>query len=62
MGYAITQQDTNIAYNVKKFIIDTEADLISIPRNNLAPGSEVLCLKPVKGYVLNTQKIWEEVF
>lgn len=62
MGYAVTQQDNDVAYNVKKFIIDTEADLASISPNNLAPGSEVLCLKPVKGYVLNTQLIWEEVF
>ena len=62
MGYAVTQQDNDVAYNVKKFIIDTEADLASISPNSLAPGSEVLCLKPVKGYILNTQLIWEEVF
>lgn len=62
MGYAVKQQDNEIAYNVKKFICDTEADVAAVPTNTCAPGSTLFCIETCKGYMLNTDLEWKEIF
>ena len=60
MSYTLYANDDNVAYGVKKFIVDTTADLAELP-TNVTPGSSVLVTKTSKLFVLNNEHKWDEL-
>lgn len=61
MAYYILDQAGQSAYNRKKIIVDTEADVETIPVSTLAPGSTVFVIDSSKTKMLNTKHKWVEV-
>lgn len=57
MGYSIYKQDSNISYNLKKFIADTPSDLSTIP-TTCAAGSTIFIISTSTKYMLNTRGEW----
>ena len=60
MSYTLYANDDNIAYGVKKFIVDTTADLAQLP-TNITPGSCALVIKTSTLYILSNEHNWEEL-
>ena len=60
MSYTLYANDDNIAYGVKKFIVNTTVDLAQLPKN-ITPGSSALVTKTSKIYVLNNEHEWDEL-
>lgn len=50
-----------IAYGVKEFVLDTEADLASIDVKPCTPGSTAFIIEGPKKYILNGSKEWKEI-
>lgn len=50
-----------IAYGVKHYNVDTEADREAIGTFNLTPGSTVFVIENSKHYMLNGSKKWIEI-
>ena len=60
MSYTLYANDDNIAYGVKKFIVDTTADLAQLPKN-ITPGSSALVIKTSTIYMLSNEHNWEKI-
>lgn len=60
MGYTrIKQQDHNNTYYTE-FVIDTVADLASLPTSprEVSPGSAAICIENSEVYMLTADKRW----
>ena len=56
MGYSITKNSNQIAYGIKKFIVDTPEDLTTLYGGS--PGSTAFCLSNSTEYIFNTKNKW----
>ena len=56
--YNLVQQRNQIAYGVKKFIVDGEADVEKIPTSTLAPGSSAFMPKTGDIYIYQPDNTW----
>lgn len=52
--YRLYANDDNIAYGIKKFIVDNDNDISELPTSG-TPGSSALVLSTSTIYILNTQ-------
>ena len=53
-------QDKNSGYGVVKLVLDTEADLATLP-THYTPGSRAIVLENAKIYMLSNEKKWTYV-
>lgn len=53
-------QDKNSGYGVVKLVVDTEADLATLP-THYTPGSRAIVLENAKIYMLSNEKKWTYV-
>ena len=56
--YNLVRQRNQIAYGVKKFIVDGEADVEKIPTSTLAPGSSAFMPKTGDIYIYQPDNTW----
>ena len=61
MAIFMDKQASRIDYNHREFIADTEADIVDLPTENIAPGSTCFVIKGSKVFMLNTEGEWKEV-
>ena len=57
--FTIYANSNQIAHGVKKYIVDTEAEIAEVPTTG-APGSIAFCIDSSKYYMLNNAKEWVE--
>lgn len=57
----IVEADGRPRPGVKKFMIDTAAELSSIDISNCTPGSIAVCIENSKTYMLSGSNVWVEV-
>lgn len=60
MAQNITANDNNIAYGVKKIMVDTKEELKELPYK-LAPGSKALDISTMDLYLLNNHNTWVKI-
>lgn len=60
MSYSIMKQNDNTSPYVTEFIVDTVADISSLP-TSVAPGSVCLIANSSQVYVLNNTNEWVEL-
>ena len=60
MAYKLTSTNGDIQYNINEYVIDTEADLESLPKN-CAMGSSALCLENGSVYIKDGKGKWVEI-
>ena len=60
MSYALYANDDNIAYGVKKFVVDKEEDIKELPIS-ITPGSSALILSSSTFYVLSNMHQWIKI-
>ena len=58
--YSLYANDDNITYGVKKFIIDTEANVEELP-TNVKPGSSALVLSNSSIWVFGFDEKWSKI-
>ena len=60
MAYKMISTNGQVQYNISEFVIDSSADLASLPKNS-AMGSSALCLSDGSVYVKDSNGEWKEV-
>lgn len=60
MAQNITANDNNIAYGVKKIMVDTKEELKELPFR-LEPGSKALDTSTMDLYLLNNHNTWVKI-
>lgn len=60
MAQNITANDNNIAYGVKKIIVDTKKDLEALPYR-AEPGSTAIVEDTMDLYLLNNHNTWVKI-
>lgn len=60
MAQNITANDNNIAYGVKKIMVDTKEELKELPYR-LSPGSKALDTSTMDLYLLNNHNTWVKI-
>ena len=55
--FSIRTADKSAAY-VEEFVVNTDADVASIPVDLIAPGSTCIVIGNASVYMLNTNKEW----
>lgn len=60
MAQNITANDNNIAYGVKKIMVDTKEELKELPFK-LEPGSKALDTSTMDLYLLNNHNTWVKI-
>ena len=60
MGYKLYSNSGNLQYGIQKYIVDTEADLASLP-TGIKAGSSIFVIETSKTLVMNTQGNFIEV-
>lgn len=50
-------QNGDVQYNIVEYVVDTEADLATLP-TNVAMGSTALVIANTTVYMLNSKKEW----
>ena len=58
---SIGSNGQRIAYGIKHYNLDTEADLIHLQKRNEPMGSTCFVISTSKYYMLNSQKKWVEI-
>lgn len=61
MSFRIQSQSGRTTYNLKKFTVDTFADISKIAVRELAVGSTVFVIDTSENYMLNSQRQWIKV-
>ena len=60
MSYSITGNSGHIAYGIKRFVVDTEAEIDNLPIY-ITSGSVAFVIETSKTFMLNNAKEWKEV-
>lgn len=65
MAYSIRQQDNDISYNVVELVVNTRADILTLP-TNWSSGSTAICLEDSSVHMLSVNtdlniKYWKEI-
>lgn len=55
--YSIYANGENIGYGINKYIVDTEDDVLTLPRK-VGVGSTAFVIDTSHTYMLNNEKIW----
>lgn len=58
---SIGSNGQRIAYGIKHYNLDDEADLINLQKRNEPMGSTCFIIETSKYYMLNSQKKWVEI-
>ena len=58
---SIGSNGQRIAYGIKHYNLDNEADLINLQKRNEPMGSTCFVIETSKYYMLNSQKKWVEI-
>lgn len=56
--YSVIKQNDNISAYVTEFIVDTEADIATLPTKDVFPGSTCIVAETSNVYILNSKKEW----
>lgn len=59
--YNIFSNSGKVAYGVKSFTVDTEADITTLPTRSCTPGSTAFVIETSQYYKLTTTKEWKKV-
>lgn len=58
--FSYINQSGQVQYNVVELVIDTAADILTLP-TNVAPGSTCFVIENSAAYMLNNQHEWKEL-
>lgn len=63
MAYSLYKQDGEIIYGVKDFIVDTPADIATLPTDldKIKVGSQAFVISSSERFMLNSQGAWIKV-
>lgn len=59
--YILVAQSGKTQYNQDEWVIDTVADLETIPKERSNMGSTVFCIETSDVYILNSQRKWVKI-
>lgn len=57
----LMKQSGHETYNLKQYVLDTEADLADLPVRNIAVGSAALVIETSNVYMLNSKGKWIQI-
>ena len=61
--YSMTHEHNEQAYGLKRYVVDTEADIATLPANvpTIIPGSTAFVIGTSTTYMLNNQRQWVKI-
>lgn len=61
--YSMTHEHNEHAYGLKHYVVDTEADVATLPSNasTIIPGSTAFVIGTSTTYMLNNQREWVKI-
>ena len=60
MSFYMTKQSNRNDYNLREYVLDTEADIANLPKTD-APGSTAFVIDTSSVYMINTEGEWIEI-
>lgn len=60
MGVYMSKQSNRTDYNLREYVLDTEADVANLPKTD-APGSTAFVIETSAVYMCNTEGEWIEI-